>query len=240
MGKTFITGDTHGSRDFHKLNSKHWPEGAKLTKEDVVIICGDWGAIFWPPTSTWAKSDLWLRKWYESKPWTTVVVPGNHENYDEIFKLPEIEMFGGMVRQVSDSVVILKRGKIYTINGKTFWTMGGGLSIDKSSRIVGQSWWAQEHPSYIELNEGMDILNERKGDIDYVITHVAPQDALSNIIGICYQRDPKYYDPLSEYLQTVTDSYLGDYTQWFCGHYHIDHDVTDKKLKVLYDRIIQI
>lgn len=40
----FITGDCHA--DFTKFNTKSFPEQKELTKEDIVIICGDFGGIW--------------------------------------------------------------------------------------------------------------------------------------------------------------------------------------------------
>ena len=67
----FVTGDTHGDIDFHKLNTKNFPQGTQLTKKDYVIICGDFGAIW-----DGAKSDKYLQRWYNEKPWTTLFVDG--------------------------------------------------------------------------------------------------------------------------------------------------------------------
>ena len=39
----FITGDTHG--DFARFKKGNFPEQAELTKEDYVIICGDFGGV---------------------------------------------------------------------------------------------------------------------------------------------------------------------------------------------------
>ncbi|MDM8195794.1 hypothetical protein QUV98_05625 [Massilimicrobiota timonensis] len=51
MSRIFITGDTHGSYDIQKLARKNFPEGKTLTKDDYMIICGDfgcvWGGVSW-------------------------------------------------------------------------------------------------------------------------------------------------------------------------------------------------
>lgn len=39
----FITGDTHGN--FSRFSTKEFPEQKEMTKEDFVIICGDFGGI---------------------------------------------------------------------------------------------------------------------------------------------------------------------------------------------------
>ena len=37
----YITGDTHCPFDISKFKPHYFPEGQTLTKEDYVIICGD-------------------------------------------------------------------------------------------------------------------------------------------------------------------------------------------------------
>ena len=39
--KVFVTGDIHGAKDIHKLNSKNFIEASFLTKDDFLIITGD-------------------------------------------------------------------------------------------------------------------------------------------------------------------------------------------------------
>ena len=69
--KIYVVGDTHGDIDFHKLNSKFFREGKKLTKDDYVIICGDFGGV-------WDKGeyDKYVQNWYNERPWTTLFVDG--------------------------------------------------------------------------------------------------------------------------------------------------------------------
>ena len=69
--KIYVVGDTHGDIDLYKLNSKFFREGKKLTKDDYVIICGDFGAVW-----NNSKSDRYLQRWYNEKPWTTLFVDG--------------------------------------------------------------------------------------------------------------------------------------------------------------------
>ena len=42
----FITGDLHGEFDIHKLNTTSFPVQSDLTKDDYVIICGDFGLVW--------------------------------------------------------------------------------------------------------------------------------------------------------------------------------------------------
>ena len=42
----FITGDTHGDFDIEKLSLKNFPEQEELTKDDYLIVAGDFGAVW--------------------------------------------------------------------------------------------------------------------------------------------------------------------------------------------------
>ena len=42
----FITGDVHMPIDVSKLNSRRFPEQKQMTKEDYLIICGDYGGVW--------------------------------------------------------------------------------------------------------------------------------------------------------------------------------------------------
>lgn len=48
-----------------------------MTKQDYVIICGDFGGV-WDGSK---REKYWL-DWLEDKPFTTLFVSGNHENYN--------------------------------------------------------------------------------------------------------------------------------------------------------------
>ena len=40
----FVTGDCHS--EFQKLSTAAFPEQREMTKDDIVIICGDFGAVW--------------------------------------------------------------------------------------------------------------------------------------------------------------------------------------------------
>ena len=71
----YITGDTHGEIDIGKLSSKNFPQGNSLTKDDYIIILGDFGFI-WKNESD--KTEEYWMKWFKNKPWTTLFIDGNH------------------------------------------------------------------------------------------------------------------------------------------------------------------
>lgn len=69
----YITGDIHG--DPSKLSSDIFPEQKEMTKDDYVIICGDFGLIWEQKES---KTEKYWLDWLEEKPFTTLFVDGNH------------------------------------------------------------------------------------------------------------------------------------------------------------------
>lgn len=68
----FITGDTHA--DFKRFNTANFPQQKEMTRDDVVLIMGDFGGV-------WCDREeerYWL-KWLSEKPFTICFVDGNHE-----------------------------------------------------------------------------------------------------------------------------------------------------------------
>lgn len=196
--RVFLTGDTHGGTDLTPtLNTKFFPDQRELTKDDILIILGDFGLV-WSVNESSGEEQYWV-DWLSSRNYTTVVVLGNHENYDRIFQLPEVEMFGNKVWQYTDSIFILQRGRCYTINDKIFFSMGGAESIDKAQRRLNITWWEAEIPSFEEFDRGQSEIIECDNTVDYVVTHTAPRRVISMYMNAC--RDV--------YIQEFASQYVG-------------------------------
>ena len=99
----FVTGDIHASYDIAKLSESCF-DTAGLTKDDYVIICGDFGLVW----NNSASEQYWLR-WLDARPFTTLFVDGNHEGFSLLNSLPETTWNGGAVHQVATSVLHLKQ-----------------------------------------------------------------------------------------------------------------------------------
>ena len=78
----YITGDTHGG--FQRFGNKYFPPQKHMSREDYVIITGDFGGLWDGGPKDW----YWL-DWLSGKPFTTLFVDGNHENFDLLNALPE-------------------------------------------------------------------------------------------------------------------------------------------------------
>lgn len=229
MARIFITGDTHGDYDWNKLNTRNYPEQKELTKDDYLIIAGDFGGI-WDQ----GKSDRYILKTYKERKFTTLFIDGNHENHDAIDSYPVEEWNGGKVHMISDSVIHLMRGQVFDIAGKTFFTMGGAESTDRQYRKEGLSWWARELPSPEEYEEALNNLNKYDNNVDYVITHCGPERTLCDLDmpGVYSRSNNRLTSFLDMIAETVT------FRDWYFGHYHTDSDTGNFHL--LYQRIIEL
>ena len=125
----YLTGDTHS--DFRRFTSANFPEQKEMGKEDYVIVCGDFGGL-WDGSK---EEKHWL-DWLDAKPFTTLFVSGNHENYDLLDAQPAESWNGGLVQRVRPSVLHLMRGQLFTIDGFRVFTMGGASSHDISDGIL--------------------------------------------------------------------------------------------------------
>lgn len=236
----FVTGDIHGPIDISKLNSEKFPEGKSLTKNDYIICSGDFGLIF--DVNESGKQEKYLLDWLSNKPWTTLFVDGNHENFNRLYQFKTEEKFGGKVGVINDSIFHLKRGEIYEIEGNKIFTFGGADSIDKENRYVNISWWREEIPSYKEMMYGIDNLKKHNNEIDYIITHTVPWNIIIELgeivkkeLNITYNiYDDKKEDPVTSYLSEVLK--VVKFKKWYFGHFHQDV-IINNKFVCLYDLI---
>ncbi len=233
-GHIYITGDVHGDNDRHKLASKKWPEGSKLDREDYLIVAGDMG-ILWSNDDS-DRHEKHLMKWYsELKPWTTLFVDGNHENHRRLKALPTTPMFGGEVGVVAENIYHLKRGYIYTIAGSTFFVMGGATSWDIWHRLIDVSWWEDEIPTHQEFDFGLENMQNRGWNVDYIVTHTMPCTCMPMFgFDTTYKNGMKC--PVTGYLEHIARN--AEYKDWYFGHFHDDLD--RGKFHLLYDRIVQV
>ena len=131
----FITGDTHGNIDIKKLNSRMFPEQKTLAKSDFVIIAGDFGLI-WDESK---ECQYWI-KWLSEKKFTTLFIDGNHENFNLLNTYEVANWNGGKVHKISETIIHLMRGQVFSIDDHKFFTFGGAKSSDKEYRTENVSW----------------------------------------------------------------------------------------------------
>lgn len=244
----YATGDTHGG--FQRFKEEYFPEQAQMTRDDYVIICGDFGGVWSGDVQEQFNLD-----WLENRPFTTLFVDGNHENFDRLAALPVEGWHGGKVHKVRPHILHLMRGQVFEIDGYTFFTMGGASSHDiddgildstapdfeetywlkrrlrQRFRVNGISWWEQEMPSQEEYEEARRNLDRVGYQVDYIITHCCPSSLLP-------QLSPDYApDQLTDFLEEVKNK--ADYHYWLFGHYH-DNKAVDERHILLWEQMVQV
>lgn len=230
MSRLLVTGDTHRTVDIKKLVKL--ANTYKLTKEDYVVILGDFGAI-WEVYGSKENEDY--LQMYEDMPWTTLWVDGNHENFDAIEQYLVEDWNGGKIHRVSPTVIHLMRGQVFTICDKKIFTMGGGTSIDKHLRQNHISWWKQEIPNTKEFNTAIDNLKANDNKVDLIFTHSCSRDIERKI----YSGNLKYPDELNGFFEFLKEDIKVEYEHWYFGHHHIDKDI-DEKHTCLYNTFREI
>ena len=220
----YVTGDCHGN--FARFEQKHFSEQANMTKDDAVIIAGDFGGVWFGDS----RDDETL-DWLERLPFTLAFVCGNHENYDALERYPVAEWHGGKVHRVRPHVLHLMRGQIFELESYRFFTMGGAKSHDTNHRINHISWWRQELPSDEEYSEALQNLERYNWQVDYIITHCAPTS-----IALMGSRHNEA-DRLTDFLQEVRER--AKYHYWLFGHYH-DNRAIDEKHILLWEQIVRV
>jgi len=241
MNNFYHTGDTHGNIDVWKLTSRNFPQQKKMNNTDILFISGDCGGCWYGN-----KKDRDTIIHLGNKKFQCVYADGNHENFEALNALPEVEWNGGKVHTL-DYVDIpkqyyaqwtppihLMRGYVFEIYGYTFFVFGGAESIDKEWRLAQKEicWWKEEMPSYAEYERGLQSLDNVNWEVDYVITHSAPQSMLSYLHTS--HSDTKYdvKNQLTEYLDLIQKKLV--YKWWFCGHYHRDLVIEEKRFVFEY------
>ena len=229
-GRVFVVGDTHGSLDIGKLIRFNELMKDDLTKKDYIIILGDVAIFF---GSNYEEQTRKLIEIYNNFSFTTLFITGNHDDIPRLQSLPDVKMFNSTVGKVSDSIYYLKRTHIYNIYGKTFFTMGGALSIDKFRRTEGVSWWKEEIPSEDEMQTGLNVTYHKH--INFILTHTAPKLHIEELVHGVINRK-KYEDPMVDYLQKIYDNCTFD--DWLVGHMH--EDVVIRDVRFVFNYIIEL
>ena len=229
-----LTGDTHGEIDIGKLSNarrQNRERFAGMTKDDYLIILGDFGFV-WDGGAT----DDWWLDWLNTKPYTTLFIDGNHENFDLLAAYPTEEWNGGRIQRIRDSVLHLMRGQFFELAGKSFFTMGGAESHDMDARKEGLTWWRQEMPCDAEYEEARRNLEAHGWQADFVLTHSLP----SCIQNLWFDGEDYYHtNRLTDFFDEVYEKL--DFKAWYSGHYHMDVMVqSHPQVCMLYNDIRQI
>ncbi len=260
----YITGDTHAEPQ--KFVDDAFPEQKEMTKDDYLIVCGDFGFLWNKGESPHEKKIL---DWMEKKNFTILFVDGNHENFNRLNSLPVEEWHGGKVHKAREHVIHLMRGEMFEIDGLNIFSFGGaqshdiqGLATDdmlKKDYIAGVLQQNDPH-----LREKLRLLDdvgrvtrienkswwraempteeEMQHGRDTLEKHgwktdfVITHDGPASSIALL-TGGWMAPDPLRMYFEEIRQKL--DYRKWFFGHHHMDHQINAQDI-VLFDQIVRV
>lgn len=228
MGRLFITGDTHNDLEINRISRKNFPMGKDLNKNDLLLVAGDFG-FPWDGS----KSDEYWLDWMEDLPFSVAFCDGNHVNFSLLYQYHLNKWCGGMTHILRPHIHHLMRGEIFHLCGHSFFVFGGARSVDKIYRKEGKSWWPEEIASYQEMENGINNLEKNNFNVDYILTHCAP----NRIVDILFPYENQH-DTMSSYLEHVCIRTTFD--KFFCGHYHINRNYNNQKYNIIYNDIIEL
>lgn len=252
----YITGDTH--REFERFSLANFPQESEMTRDDYVIICGDFAGV-------WSylyenEDEKSLLDSFELFNFTVLFVDGNHENHIRLKEYPRVKFHGGIAHRIRKNVYHLMRGYVYDFEGKKFFTFGGAQSHDISDGILKLkdyglftdmyedwvkrrndnqlvrmdkvSWWKEELPNKYEMDRGIHNLEKVDFKVDYVITHCPPRE-------VCKWFGYYETDKLIDYFDRLLNMGL-DFKEWWSGHLHKNEYNVYGKYNVIFKEIVRI
>jgi len=97
-------------------------------------------------------------------------VPGNHDDYDQIWDVPVSD---DGLQWIRPHVALIPRGHRWEQGGRTFVGLGGAPSIDYMGRVAGVDWWPNG-----ELITPEEVKKTVEGGFaDVMLAHDAPADS---------------------------------------------------------------
>ena len=219
----YITGDTHG--DPERLSKN---ELKMLSDGDTLIVCGDFGFLWNDDKKEHKILNSLMKRRYN-----ICFVDGTHENFSLLNKYPVKVWNGGNVHEVRPNILHLMRGQLFTIDGLTVFTMGGGESPDIDDRIDTASWDREEIPTQAELLLGAEKLDSVGCAVDIIVTHEPPSKIkgflkLSETNQIRVTALNAYFDELSANCR---------FNHWFFGSLHMDKYISTTHIGVFHSII---
>lgn len=249
----YITGDVHA--EFNKFSVKNFPQQKEMTRDDYLIVCGDFGIWHDCPTERY-----WLN-WLSEKSFTLLFVDGNHENFDRLkTEFPIVDFHGGKAHKIRENIYHLMRGYVFDLCEKKFFAFGGASCHDIQDGILyfenypnkkaliddynrrtknGQmlrinkiSWWKDELPTKCEMQLGKDSLKNVDYKVDYVITHCPPRE-------VCCWYGYYDVDTIISYFDELLKLGLS-FNEWWSGHLHDNQYNIYRKYNLIYQDILRI
>ena len=201
MKPTLVVGDIHGEWDalFRKIGH--------LDLRDCTLICvGDLGVGFKGSHTKEIRALEFANDFFAARGIQFLSIRGNHDNP---------AFFNGKIQTFSN-LRLIPDYHVETINDKKFLFVGGAISIDRTRRKQGVSYWR---------DEGFNLDHSKLQRCDVLITHSAPTwngpiEKNGMLANFC-QKDPTLWDEcMTERKQHDILLKLSGAKRHYCGHFH--------------------
>ncbi len=208
----YLISDPHGGES--TLGIERFFERSR--ENDLLIILGDLSLYFDKSENNMRFSDEFLKIKRN-----IAFVDGNHENFDHLYSFKTESWCGGEVHRLSDTIVHLKRGHIFEIDGKSFFVFGGCKSSAKWKPLG--LWYPEEEATEAEIQLAYDNLQNHGNKVDYVLTHKYKKNKT------CGFNPAVPFEKLCEFVDTTVE-----FKHWYAGHCHENY-CYDEKHTIVYD-----
>ena len=168
-----FAGDWHGDANWGVRVINH------LSTQGIKKIyhLGDFGV--WPGGKPFIMS---LSKALIKHDMEIFVTLGNHEDYNQINKMPIDD--NGLLHFSSPDysrIHFFPRGYVWEDSGYKFGSLGGAGSADRTLRIENKSWWREEEITQTDCNKLLYNVGIRGwAGLDFLLTHEAPAGLTMN------------------------------------------------------------
>lgn len=227
----YITGDCHG--DF--LRIEFFCRHHKTTKEDVMIVLGDFGVNY-----SLGKMDIKKKEILSQLPLTFFAIHGNHEARPFEVEGYEEKLWNDGIVYVEPkypNILFAKDGEVYTLGDKKCMVIGGAYSVDKFYRLqVRLPWFESEQPTE-EIKDYVEAqLKKIDYKIDYVFSHTCPMMYEPSDLFLNFIDQSKVDKSTEEWLTRIENKL--DYKRWYFGHFHGNRMFP--KAEMLYEMIKEL
>lgn len=221
-----LAGDWHGNTSWAQASIRRLALEHRVT---TLLHAGDFGV--WPGAAGEAYLDA-VEDTCAQFDVRLLVTPGNHEHWRHINRLPiEVRDTIGRVTWFTKHIAVLPRGHRFTLNGRSFVSLGGAPSVDFQSRSQGHDWWPEEAITQAEAEAVAAA-----GPADIMLTHDSPAGPwwAPKVAEVCATNDWGWPQEALTYTaegrRVITTAFEGVRPSLLIhGHYHlVDETVIER------------
>ncbi|MBW8685940.1 metallophosphoesterase [Chitinophaga rhizophila] len=188
-----------------------------VTNEHIIQV-GDWGLGFAPLTDD-IQALQRINAFLKERDIKLYIIRGNHDN----------KWYWTNGRKLGlTHVLLVEDYEVLTIEGQRILFIGGGISIDRSSRTIRKDYW----PDEVFVYRKKALIHACRESVDIVVSHIAPASCwpyvLTPVVEHYINREQIAGKDLKTALLSEREqmdavlAYVAKkgLKEWYYGHYH--------------------